>query len=181
MSSTQNPPNIRFLVTAILVGIITLGAVWTGVHLFHTHANVQPVQTPTSMTQPPPAVSPPAVSPPPVPPPPVPSPAAVETPKATVAAPLPTVLHQEIPDVSHRARDSVRGVIKIAVRVTVDGSGNVVAATLENRASSKYFSRAALDAAKKWKFSEGPDQASRIWRLHFEFTRAAVTAQAALQ
>jgi hypothetical protein len=71
-------------------------------------------------------------------------------------------VHQEIPDLSRRARESIRGVIKIAVRVIVDRSGNVVAATLDNRRSSKYFARAAMDAAWKWKFAQAPDQASRV-------------------
>jgi hypothetical protein len=165
--SAQNSPKIRFLLTAITVGIVTLWAVWTGVHLFHRHANVP--QTASITPQSPPAVSPPAVSPP----------AAVETPKASIAASLPTVLHQEIPDVSRSARESIRGVIKIAVRVIVDRSGDVVAATLDNRVSSKYFARAATDAAKKWKFAQAADQASRVWLLRFEFTRAGTTAHAA--
>jgi TonB family protein len=161
--SAQNSSKIPFLVIAITVGIITLGAVWTGVHLHHTHADVQ--QTASTIPQSPPAVSPPA---------------AVENPKANIAAPLPTVLHQEMPDVSHRARASIRGVIKIAVRVIVDRSGNVVAATLDNRASSKYFGRAAMDAAKKWKFAQAADNVSRVWLLHFEFTRAGTTASSAI-
>lgn len=160
--STQSSPKTRFLITVITVGIITLWAVWTGVHLFHTHANVQ--QSDSITPQSPPAVSPPA---------------AVENPKASIAAPLPTVLHQEIPDLSRSARESIRGVIKIAVRAIVDRSGNVVAATLDNRESSKYFARAAMDAAKKWKFAQAADQASRVWLLHFEFTRAGTTAHAA--
>ena len=84
-----------------------------------------------------------------------------------------------MPDVSRNARKSIRGIIKITVRASVDRSGNVVAATLDNRASSKYFARAATDAAKKWKFTEGPDQTSRVWLLHFEFTRTGSTAHAA--
>jgi TonB family protein len=88
------------------------------------------------------------------------------------------VLHQEIPEVSRSARESIRGVIDIAVRVTLDRSGNVVAATLDNRASGKYFSHAAIDAAKKWKFAPAADQASRVWLLRFEFTRAGTTAHA---
>jgi serine/threonine protein kinase len=146
--STQNSPKTRFLVTAVTVGIITLWAVWMGVHLFQ---------------------SPPAVSPP----------AAVENPKVSIAASLPTVLHQEIPDLSRSTRESIRGVIKIAVRVTVDRSGNVVAATLDSRGSSEYLAHAAMDAARKWKFAQAADQASRVWLLHFEFTRAGATAQAA--
>ncbi len=149
-------------VAAIALGIVTLWAVWTGVHLFHTQANHP--NTASLTPQSPPVVSPST---------------AVETPRANTGAPPPTVLHQEIPDLSRRARESIRGVIKIAVRVTVDGSGNVVTATLDGRASSRYFARSALDAARKWKFARAADPASRPWLLHFEFTRMGTTAQAA--
>jgi serine/threonine protein kinase len=160
--STPSPHSSRLLITTTAVGIITLLVVWTGVRLFHSHADVRPA---ASMTPP----TPPAVSPP----------AAAENPKASIAAPPSAVLHQEIPDVSHSARATIRGVIKIGVRVIVDRSGNVVATTLDHRASSKYFARAALDAAEKWKFAEVTDQASRVWLLRFEFTRAGTTARAA--
>jgi serine/threonine protein kinase len=160
--STQNSPKKRFRVAAITAGIVTLGAVWTGVHLFHNHANVQ--QSGSTTAQSPPAVSPPAT---------------VDNPQASIAAPLPTVLHQEIPDVSRSARESIRGVIDVAVRVIVDRSGNVVAAALDGRASRKYFTRAAMNAAKKWKFAQAADQTSRVWLLHFEFSRAGTTADAA--
>jgi hypothetical protein len=46
-------------------------------------------------------------------------------------------------DHRRQTSESIRGAIKIAVRVIVDRSGNVVAATLDNRGSSKYFARAA--------------------------------------
>jgi TonB family protein len=166
--SIPSSPKIRRLVTAIVAGIITLWAVWTGVHRFHPHANVQ--QTASISPQLPPAVLPPPVSPP----------AVMENSKASTAASLPTVLHQEIPDVSRSARKSIRGVIKMTVRVTVDRSGNVVAATLDGRATSKYFTRAAVDAARKWKFAQTANPASRAWRLHFEFTRTGSTAHAAV-
>jgi serine/threonine protein kinase len=159
--STQNTPKTRFLIALITVSLITLWAVWTGVHLFQTHASVR--QSASITPQLPPADSPPA---------------AVENPKATIAAPLHTVLHQEMPDLTRGARESIHGVIKIGVRVSVDRSGNVVAATLDDREASKYFARAATDAAKKWKFAQGPDQASRTWLLQFEFTRAGTTAHA---
>ena len=161
--STQNSLRIRFLVIAITVGIITVWAVWTGVqHLLHTHADVN--QTASIAPRSASAALPSA---------------AVENPKANIPASPPVLLHQEIPDVSRSARGSIRGVIKIAVRVIVDRSGNVVAATLDDRASSKYFARAAMDAAKKWKFSQAPDQATRVWLLQFEFTRAGATVHAA--
>jgi TonB family protein len=87
------------------------------------------------------------------------------------------VLHQEIPDVPRSARDSIHGHIKVSVRVSVDGAGNVVDATLENHGSSKYFARLAADAAKKWKFSPA-DEASRAWLLLFEFSRGGTVGHA---
>ena len=158
-ASPQAPHRMRSFAIAAAVGIIALLVIWTGAHRFHSHSNAQPT---VAMALPvPPAASPPA---------------AVEHPKAGVAAP-PAVLHQELPDVSRRARESIHGVIKIGVRVIVDRSGNVVAATLDNRASSRYFARTALEAAKKWTFAKGPDQASRVWLLNFEFTRGGVAAR----
>jgi len=154
------------LLTAITLGMMALWLIWAGLRLFHSHRGLE--EQPASITVQSPAQ--PAVSPP----------AAAANPTATLAA-LPTVLHQEIPDVSHSARESIRGVIKVAVRVTVDRSGNVVAATLDGRGSSKYFARAATEAAKKWKFAPAADQASRLWLLRFEFTRAGTTGQAAAQ
>jgi hypothetical protein len=102
----------------------------------------------------------------------------VDSPKASIPASPPSALHQELPDISRSARQSIRGIIKIGVRVIVDRAGNVVAATLDNRPSSKYFARAAVDAAKKWTFSEAADPASRVWLLHFELTRTGTTAHA---
>jgi serine/threonine protein kinase len=161
-STLNSSKKIRFIVTAIIVGIITLCAVWTVVHRARTHVDVQP-----------------SASIPPRSPAPVSRPAAVEIPKATIAASLPPVLHQELPDLSRSARESIRGVIKIGVRVIVDASGNVVAATPDNRGSSKYFARASMEAAKKWRFAPAPNQASRVWLLHFDLTRAGTTADAA--
>jgi protein TonB len=131
--------------------------------LYETHAAAR--QSASITPQSPTAVSPPAV---------------VETPKANTTPSLPPVLRQEIPDLSRSARESIRGVVNVAVRVIVDRSGNVVAATLDDRGSSKHVGRAALDAAKKWKFAPASDQASRVWLLHFNFTRAGTTADAAV-
>jgi len=89
-----------------------------------------------------------------------------------------SVLHQEIPVVSRSARNSVHGQIKVAVLVTVDRSGNVVAETLENRGSSKYFARLAAGAAKKWRFAPAATQEPRQWLLEFEFTRGGGAGRA---
>jgi hypothetical protein len=161
----NEPRKLRPAVTALAVCGIALGAVWAGVRLSHTHASVsQSPQTAEIAPQSPPAAAPEA---------------APENPNASIPASPPTVLHQEIPAVSRRARESIRGVILITVRATVDRSGNVVAAALDNGASSRYFTRSAIDAAKKWKFAQAADAASRVWLLHFEFSREGTTAHSA--
>jgi len=88
------------------------------------------------------------------------------------------VLHEEIPDVPRRNRDTIRGRIKVSVRVTVDSSGNVVNETLEKPGPSKYFARLATKAARKWKFSPAGNHDSRKWLLQFEFTRGGATGHA---
>ena len=89
-----------------------------------------------------------------------------------------SVLHQEIPIVSRGARNSIRGQIKVAVLVTVDRTGNVVAESLQNHGSSKYFARLASDAAKEWRFVPADSQDSRQWLLRFEFSRNGAAGQA---
>jgi TonB family protein len=89
------------------------------------------------------------------------------------------VLHQEIPDIPRSARYSIRGRIKVAVRVTVDSSGSVVDAALERSGPSRYFDRLAVASARKWKFVRADSQDSRKWLLRFEFSRGGASAHAA--
>ncbi len=89
------------------------------------------------------------------------------------------IVHEEIPEVSQRSRASIRGTIRVAIRVTVDRSGKVIAQTPETRGSSRYFARVAGEAAKKWRFIPADRAKSRQWLLHFEFTRGGAAAHAA--
>jgi serine/threonine protein kinase len=111
----------------------------------------------------------------------VPAAEARESADATDANPAPSppslVVHQEIPDISQTARQSIQGTIKVSVRVTVDASGNVVAESLENRGPSNYFARVTNDAAKRWTFVPSENQDSRRMLLEFAFTRAGTTAR----
>jgi TonB family protein len=91
----------------------------------------------------------------------------------------PSVLHKEIPEVPRSARDTIRGHFSIAVRVTVDKSGNVVGETLEKPGPSKYFARLATEAARKWKFAPADTPDSRQCLVWFEFTRGGATGHAA--
>jgi TonB family protein len=88
------------------------------------------------------------------------------------------VIHEEIPRVPQRARDTIHGRVKVAVRVTVDRSGNVVRDRFENAGPSKYFNRLASEAARKWKFSSADNEGSREWLLRFEFGRDGTTVHA---
>jgi len=129
---------------------------WIGIRAFRSH---------------PPSPPPAAVLPVPQ----NPAPAALSPAQPSTAS---AVLHEEMPAVSGRARESIRGQIKVAVRVTVDRAGNVVAENLEARGSSRYFARLSTDAAKKWKFAPADSQNAREWLVQFEFSRAGVTGHA---
>jgi TonB family protein len=88
------------------------------------------------------------------------------------------VVHQAMPEVLESARNSIRGKLRVSVKVNVDRSGNVEDAELESRGPSKYFARAAVDAARNWKFRPakvGGQGVLSTWLLRFEFTRGGTT------
>lgn len=89
------------------------------------------------------------------------------------------VLHQVIPDVSAKARDTIHGTVKIGVRVRVNSAGRVTEADLENMASSKYFGDLSLRAARQWTFrAPGPDgrKLPSEWLVRFYFTPSSTRA-----
>ena len=88
------------------------------------------------------------------------------------------VAHQVIPEVPQSARDTIRGTVKVRVKVEVDRSGNVEDAELESPGPSKYFARAALGAAQHWKFKPPNADGKAVlssWTLQFDFTRDETT------
>jgi TonB family protein len=91
-------------------------------------------------------------------------------------------LHEEIPQVSRGSRDTIHGRIRVTVRVTVNGAGDVVHETLEYPGPSKYFARQASAAAQKWKFgpASAPDS-SREALIEFGFNRWGTTGHATLR
>jgi hypothetical protein len=148
------PPVLARAVAAGLLGVILL---WIGIRAFRSHP-----------------ASPPPVALLPVPQRPAPVAQSPATPPSTASA----VLHEEIPAISRGARASVRGQIKVVVRVTVDRAGNVIAENLDARGSSRYFARVATEAAKRWKFAPADNQSAREWLLQFEFSRDGAKAHA---
>lgn len=93
------------------------------------------------------------------------------------------VLQRILPEVSQKARDTIQGTLRISVKVSVDSAGNVVDAALDSRARSKYFSDAALKAARHWEFVPPKldgQRAASTWMLRFDFTKTDTRAFAAV-
>jgi hypothetical protein len=89
----------------------------------------------------------------------------------------PPAIHQVLPTVASGASATIRGTIRVSIRVIVDEDGNVVAATSEDPGPSRYFERLSLDAAKKWTFGPGE---KRLMRVKFSYTRSGPAAEASL-
>lgn len=133
--------------------------------------------SPAGATSPPPVVTPkPAISkvvaapaaPIAPPPPPKPSPAA--------AASLDGI-SKVMPEIPQNARRTIRGRVRISVRVSVDGDGRVSQAAIDRPTASSYFASRVLAAARAWKFP--PGQGTSDWLLHFEILRADTRVSAA--
>jgi len=86
------------------------------------------------------------------------------------------VTERVIPEVPAKARDTIRGTVKVAIRVDVDPSGQVTAVSIDSPGPSRYFANLAAGAARQWAFAPAPaDDGARprIWILRFEFTQGA--------
>jgi TonB family protein len=84
------------------------------------------------------------------------------------------VTHQIVPEVPQSVRSTIRGTLKLSVRVRVNPAGEVAAAELDSHGPSKYFARLALEAAQRWRFSPAEVAGRGVpseWKLRFEFTR----------
>jgi TonB family protein len=88
------------------------------------------------------------------------------------------VLHQALPKISPSAQRTIRGKIKLRVRVHVNQTGNVTRADMVSAGPSRYFARLAMEAAHDWKFIPSTQSAERRWMLHFDLTRQGTAASA---
>jgi TonB family protein len=186
----------RGLVPTIAGALVILVAVWAGVRLHRSNPNsLQPVAStvaPAAVAPDPgkslsvapepaaPSSGPTITEPKPTPSPPVAAASGRLVQRPAVSASS-GVRHEEIPNVPRSARATIHGRIHVAVRVTVDGSGNVVNETLEIPGPSQYFARLATAAARQWKFAPADDQDSRRWLLRFDFARDGTTGHATLR
>lgn len=134
-------------------------------------------EAPTSTPLPEPAIQQPvlqAEAPPPVEP-------VAEEKKPAASTAQNEGIHQVLPDVPQKARDTIHGTVRVRVKVSVDSAGSVVDAALDNAGPSPYFANLALHAAQKWTFGAADASGAngnREWILHFAFKAADTQARA---
>lgn len=89
------------------------------------------------------------------------------------------ILDQVLPDVPQKALDTIRGTVRVAVRIRVSPDGSVSSTELDSPGPSKYFADKALEAARKWEFmspeADGHSVASE-WLVRFEFKPTSTKA-----
>jgi TonB family protein len=160
-------PNRRGLLTAVLGAVVILALSWTGVRMFRSHGIPTPPQAPV-----------------------VSAPQAADVPKPVDGALSPasspsdltastSALHEVIPDIPPSTRQSIRGHIKVRVRVIVDPDGSVISATADRIARGKYFPHLAVEAARQWTFAPIDAQARRVMQIRFDFSRDETTGRVA--
>jgi TonB family protein len=91
------------------------------------------------------------------------------------------VLNQVLPEVSERSRKTIRGTVRVMIKVQVDSSGSVAAAQVA-AGPSRFFADAASQAARQWDFAPAKVEGHAVpseWLLHFDFTQSGtkVTSQ----
>ena len=88
-----------------------------------------------------------------------------------------------IPEIRPSALHTIRGRIKIQVKLDVDETGNVTQAHLKSSGPSQYFARQSLEAARQWKFKPARANGRAItsqWVVQFILTRRAINDSAIL-
>jgi TonB family protein len=89
------------------------------------------------------------------------------------------VLDQVLPDVSDKARATIHGTVRVAVRVHVDPSGNVASAELDSPGPSPFFADLALKAARRWEFTSPELNGHSVpseWLIRFHFSPSGAKA-----
>lgn len=147
---------------------------WVGISVFRTDptsASAATERTPNSESQSPAPVAAPSEATPVV--------SDELLPKPTTqTAKTRSPISEVIPDVPRSSRQTIRGTVRVSVRVIVDKEGKVLVATADDPGPSRYFERLAIQASKKWMFAPMDSEERRIMLVRFNFTRAGTTARA---
>jgi TonB family protein len=87
------------------------------------------------------------------------------------------IVSRVLPDIPPKARNTINGKVIVNVKISVDRSGSVQAATIVPPRSSKYLSELTVAASRRWKFE--PGSAAEEWLLRFQLFRDRTTVSAA--
>jgi len=90
----------------------------------------------------------------------------------------PSTVTEVIPEVPRSALETIRGTVRVSVRVIVDRQGDVVAASADDHGPSRYFERLSVEASKNWMFTQANSDEQRVMLVRFNFTPAGATAHA---
>jgi protein kinase-like protein len=90
----------------------------------------------------------------------------------------PAAVREVIPEVRGSAGRTIRGHVKVWVRVIVSQDGSVFAAAADRPGPSRYFQRLAIEAAKEWTFPPADTPSPRLMQIRFDFSRDQTTARA---
>jgi TonB family protein len=139
-------------------------------------AQAAPQSAPVAATQPPPVIKAAPTA----------KPSAAEPANSDPVAPQPRVtaskgdvVRQVMPEPSKSARNTIRGTVKVGVRVEVDSSGKVTAAKFTSPGPSTYFAGLALKAAEQWEFAPAAvdgKTAPSTWEIQFRYKRGGTEA-----
>ena len=167
-------PKPRALLAAVLGVLVSLALGWAAVRMVGSHGTPAAPPVPQGLPPRTPAASAPVAAD-------VAKPVAgTLTPKSDASDPATSTsaLHEVIPEVPQGARRTIRGHIKVWVRITVDPDGRVIAATADRIGGSRYFQRLAIEAAWKWTFPPIDAQSRRVIQIRFDFGRDGTTGRA---
>jgi TonB family protein len=172
-ASMAQPPRPRGLLTLMLWAVVILALIWLGVSLIRNHRTPAPPpgQAPDDSLTSGGASS---------------GASQAGAPDSTASAAKTgpsdkaslSTLHEVIPQVPPGPRRTIRGNIRVGVRVTVEQDGSVSAAVADRTGPSKYFERLAVAAARKWKFPPVDTPSRRQVQLRFDFSRDGTTGHA---
>ena len=174
MGQLQRP---RALLSAMVGAAVILALGWIGLRVLGTHRTpdspLPPVQAPAGSPAPVSGSALPASAPQaPI------SRVSPTKPGRNAVATSPAALHEVTPDVPWSARRTIRGHIRVWVRVIVDPDGSIFAADTDRTGPSSYFERLAIEAAKKWTFPPVDTPTRRTIQIRFDFTREGTTERA---
>lgn len=177
--SPEPPPpaqlDKRALALTIGIGVIALLAiVWILTRVFSGDV----ASTPVASVVPNEEASRPLATPPTnevaVPESPEPVRAEVEHPADVPLAPI----NEVMPKVPQSALQTIRGTVRVAIRVVIGQDGTVRSASSQIPGPSRYFERIALQTAKEWSFTPTIREVDREMLVRFFFRRDGVEARA---